>query len=335
MPRSAPSPRPIQRSRLVGGLAVVLLALVLWGLAQDQAPAEAVPYTAVVDPIDGHQACVVAEGSDGPSPAVRAVIDAIDADDRSSAGRPRPLHTLRCPLPPEVAERAGTGTARLDRVDGSLFEVATIVDGAAVVPDHGGVRTGTLYLDGFSPADLHIDGGVCRVSPPIARAELSGTVGPLRPGDAARVAVQGCGGHTPVEEDGAFFLYIEPGPCTVFAVRTDGDHPVRSDPVSLDLAPGEDVVVTLRLPTWTVATPGAFLGRGPDVPTMLDRVDPAGPAYAAGLRDGDRVTAVDGQAVDDLSPWEALDLLQGPPGSTATFQIERDGIPQTITVPRR
>ncbi|PJH69417.1 peptidase S41, partial [Salmonella enterica subsp. enterica serovar Typhimurium] len=65
---------------------------------------------------------------------------------------------------------------------------------------------------------------------------------------------------------------------------------------------------------------------------------PGSPAEAAGLQPNDRITAVDGQSVADLSINEAVSLIRGPKGSSVeltvlrgqeefTVQINRDSIP--------
>jgi predicted metalloprotease with PDZ domain len=54
----------------------------------------------------------------------------------------------------------------------------------------------------------------------------------------------------------------------------------------------------------------------------------AGPAAAAGLREGDRITAVDGQALDAEGLRAAL--RQAPAGRRLALSIERDGAAQTV-----
>lgn len=58
--------------------------------------------------------------------------------------------------------------------------------------------------------------------------------------------------------------------------------------------------------------------------------DPASPASKAQLRDGDRITAVNGRPV---SSWgDMLDVVRGTKPGTATVEYVRDGTPATATV---
>jgi S1-C subfamily serine protease len=65
-------------------------------------------------------------------------------------------------------------------------------------------------------------------------------------------------------------------------------------------------------------------GRTTEAGVVLDRVDPGGPAEAAGLRQGDAVEAVDGREVT-----ASVDLLaaveQHEPGDTIELRVVRDG----------
>ncbi|WP_422911590.1 sigma E protease regulator RseP [Pseudomonas sp. MAC6] len=78
--------------------------------------------------------------------------------------------------------------------------------------------------------------------------------------------------------------------------------------------------------------PIASLGIRPWRPVLepvLAQLDPKGPAFAAGLREGDRLLALNGQALAD---WQQLvDQVRGLPGKSITLQIERQG--QQLDVP--
>lgn len=78
--------------------------------------------------------------------------------------------------------------------------------------------------------------------------------------------------------------------------------------------------------------PIASLGIRPWRPVLepvLAQLDPKGPAFAAGLKEGDRLLALNGQALAD---WQQLvDQVRGLPGKSITLQIERQG--QQLDVP--
>lgn len=68
----------------------------------------------------------------------------------------------------------------------------------------------------------------------------------------------------------------------------------------------------------------------PQVPAVAGNVQEGSPAAAAGLRDGDRIVAVNGEPIAD---WRALvAAIQPLAGDTATLTLERDGRQQVLTV---
>ncbi|MCR4509606.1 sigma E protease regulator RseP [Pseudomonas sp. 32.2.56] len=78
--------------------------------------------------------------------------------------------------------------------------------------------------------------------------------------------------------------------------------------------------------------PIASLGIRPWRPALepvLAQLDPQGPAFAAGLKEGDRLLTLNGQALAD---WQQLvDQVRGLPGKSITLQVERQG--QQLDVP--
>ncbi|MGY2289032.1 sigma E protease regulator RseP [Pseudomonas sp. SDO528_S397] len=72
----------------------------------------------------------------------------------------------------------------------------------------------------------------------------------------------------------------------------------------------------------------------PALPPVLAEMDPKGPAQAAGLKAGDRLLALDGQALTD---WQqVVDLVRVRPDTKIVLKIERDGaqidVPVTLAV---
>ncbi|KTC63383.1 zinc metallopeptidase RseP [Pseudomonas fluorescens ABAC62] len=61
----------------------------------------------------------------------------------------------------------------------------------------------------------------------------------------------------------------------------------------------------------------------PAMPPILAELDPKGPAQAAGLKTGDRLLALDGQA---LTEWQqVVDLVRMRPDTKIVLKVERDG----------
>ncbi|MFL1387972.1 sigma E protease regulator RseP [Pseudomonas tritici] len=72
----------------------------------------------------------------------------------------------------------------------------------------------------------------------------------------------------------------------------------------------------------------------PALPPVLAELDPKGPAQAAGLKTGDRLLALDGQALGD---WQqVVDLVRVRPDTKIMLKVERDGaqidVPVTLSV---
>ncbi|MCF5042424.1 sigma E protease regulator RseP [Pseudomonas sp. PA-7-1E] len=72
----------------------------------------------------------------------------------------------------------------------------------------------------------------------------------------------------------------------------------------------------------------------PALPPVLAELDPKGPAQAAGLKTGDRLLALDGQALDD---WQqVVDLVRVRPDTKIVLKVEREGaqidVPVTLAV---
>lgn len=86
--------------------------------------------------------------------------------------------------------------------------------------------------------------------------------------------------------------------------------------------------------TGTFSGIGAELGK--DSAGNLQIVAPiAGfPAEKAGLKAGDLITQIDGQATTGIQLDDAVSKIRGPKGTTVTLQIVRGNQPQTVTITR-
>ena len=59
-----------------------------------------------------------------------------------------------------------------------------------------------------------------------------------------------------------------------------------------------------------------------------------GPSYEAGLRNDDRIMAVNGQSVEGMTLQEVVKKLRGPVGSYVTLQIQRGEKALTVELQR-
>jgi carboxyl-terminal processing protease len=78
-------------------------------------------------------------------------------------------------------------------------------------------------------------------------------------------------------------------------------------------------------------TEGHFGGIGVEVDFSTDSIVviapiEGSPAAVAGIRSGDRIVAIDGQAVRDRSPAELVRTMRGDPGSRVLVTIRREGV---------
>ncbi len=86
---------------------------------------------------------------------------------------------------------------------------------------------------------------------------------------------------------------------------------------------------------------GQFVGLGVEIKPqagslLIVSVLPGGSAADAGLRPGERIVAVDGQSLDQISAERGADLLRGPDGSRVRLRVRRfDGQEQELVLQRR
>ncbi len=69
----------------------------------------------------------------------------------------------------------------------------------------------------------------------------------------------------------------------------------------------------------------------PPLPAVVGEVMPDGPAARAGLKTGDRIVAINGEAVSDFR--EIVNRVTAHPGETMTFVYSRGGTEHTVSIP--
>ena len=87
-----------------------------------------------------------------------------------------------------------------------------------------------------------------------------------------------------------------------------------------------------------ISTSGEFTGIGIEISlengrlTVISPIEDT-PAYKAGLKSGDIILEIDGQATQDISLTEAVKRIRGPKGSTVKLMILHKGSNKPATVP--
>ena len=56
------------------------------------------------------------------------------------------------------------------------------------------------------------------------------------------------------------------------------------------------------------------------------------PAYEAGVIAGDLILAIDGKPTESMRMSEAIDMIQGEPGSKIVFKLQREGVKEPLTI---
>ncbi len=161
---------------------------------------------------------------------------------------------------------------------------------------------------------------------------LKPVIGEVEPGSiAARAGLR--------DGDEIVRVGAQPTPTRETAVIAILDGLMKERPIELALAraDGSTSETALRFEGSTrgLTEPGALLpGLGfdfwyPTVPPVVGKVLPDSPAERAGLQAGDRIVAIDGQAVADFPGL--VQRVQPNPGRTLEFTVERQG--DRITLP--
>jgi len=112
-----------------------------------------------------------------------------------------------------------------------------------------------------------------------------------------------------------------PGPCVVRAVRQDGLLVTRGEPLTLQLRPGIDRDFDITMdepPKGGIGVQFSVDGAG----MRVVRVLPGTPAERAGLEEGDRIVAIEGEPLEGLDVEGLVERMTGPEGSDVEFTLE-------------
>jgi hypothetical protein len=230
---------------------------------------------------------------------------------------------LDCPLGPELA-------AALDDLREGVDWVAQAEGGGHLPSRRAGARLtiwpeapagrGRLLLPGQPPAPLRWTEAGCAPLHSSPTATVRGRlIDPLDQGGP--YFVEGCGARALVGEDLRFTLQIAAAePCQLEAWRMDGPLRALAEPAGVQLAPGDELELELELPEVRMAGLGiAFRVEEGGVRAL--KVHEGSPAWEAGLREGDLIVEVDGQATPGMSENDFVAFGTGPSGSVARLVV--------------
>ena len=227
---------------------------------------------------------------------------------------------LRCSLGPGLAEALAGGEETGSYAIRPALAHAVSADALLIWPKaaEGEVQ---LHLPDQPPMPLRWTEAGCAPLQPRPTATVEGRVIDPLGGEGLRF-VEGCDTGGRVDPDGRFTLTIAAdGPCQIEAFRMDGSLRALSEPVAVDPEPDDVIEVTLTLPEEQMAGLGMAFRSLPQGIVAV-QVYPDTPAYEAGLRPGDLILEVDGQATAGMSDNDFIAFATGPAGTSVRLLVE-------------
>lgn len=245
--------------------------------------------------------------------------------------------------PPTVTATLGTVfTQSLATVDGASFSITGLSPGRYAVQATAGADTDAASVDVKSGETTHValkSRGTGRIAGVIYQY---GTTQPLVAARCDAAAAIGGGNfasdasrQTYADATGHFTLEAPIGHVRVVCITPE--PPWSGAGGELDVVAGQVASVTLYSvrPTFTTTTGSIGIRLQPlTFPITVSKVDPNGPAAAAGIAVGDHLLSIDGGSLEGLLPIGAWYLIiNHAAGSTVTLDVERGAAERVVTVP--
>ncbi len=248
-----------------------------------------------------------------------------------------------CTLEPPLAQ----AQAYLAVGDPSAFNgrrVAVVLGRAFLPILEEGPGQGLLTVEGYAPVSIAWEAvhggtpGACTPDPVEllpGGTVILGRVSHEGSGDPASSAwVEGCGGLANADEDGVYYMEVVPGPCTVLAMRQDGQLRTIGQPVPVVAVEGQDLVLDLEIPGYRRAGLGVRIEGVEGGFVILEALE-GGAGAAAGLDADDLVIEVDGESTVGMDMGTFIDLVGGREGSDVTLLVESGGEQREVLVTRQ
>jgi hypothetical protein len=145
------------------------------------------------------------------------------------------------------------------------------------------------------------------------------------------LVVGDCGLLARTDAEGVFTGLVAAGVCGVRVMREDGLLEVWSEAEPITMNPGERVETRFVLPEAVQGGVG-IATRSTAGGVEVVAVRPESPAASHELKEGDRITRVDGHPTDGWSPRQFADHTMGPVGSIVVLEVD-PGDRDTATEP--
>jgi hypothetical protein len=330
LPTSPPARAPLP-GRLAAGAALLGLLVALgWTFWPRPPPPRPERPAARPAPPPLPVRTAIGPGEGAPGPALPELPDELGLERDGDAPTPLPdaRMDVACPYAPRAAPTSPVVAVQAD--DAPLaYDLSE--DGLWLrgVPPAG---VAALVLEDGRRVEFAWTGSYCMIAadPDALQATLIVTTDEPR----ELVFVDACGQGARLMPGDEAELRVPAQPCLVEGWRVDGRLRALADPVYVDLLPGDVYEVDLSLPRERMAGMGVGFELS-DAHAAVTWVYEGSPAWQAGLRPGDQILEVDGEATAGMSENDFIAFGTGPEGSVARIQVRgEDGTVELIEIQR-